>query len=250
METVSSFLYYIFLVLEVILIFNLLIVVHETGHFLAARWRGLVIEKFGIWFGKPLWAKTINGVQYSLGTIPFGGFVALPQMAPMDAAEGKSINDRATLPAVSPLDKIIVALAGPVFSFGLAIVFAVIVFVVKRPVSEQETSTTIGYVSQDSPAYRAGLRAGDKILKVDGHPVKKFQGMTDSVVWYVVRSEGKTIPFEVERDGKVQTFDPEPPAPESQGGWHRKNLRQIQIEPAYTPMIGKVLPAAPRLRPG
>src|SRR5689334_25392838 len=61
--------------LEVLALFNLLIVVHEIGHFLAARWRGLYIEKFGIWFGKPLWKKTINGVQYSLGSLPFGGFV-------------------------------------------------------------------------------------------------------------------------------------------------------------------------------
>ena len=49
--------------LEVILLFNLLIIVHELGHFLAARWRGLVVEKFAIWFGKPLWSKTINGIE-------------------------------------------------------------------------------------------------------------------------------------------------------------------------------------------
>src|SRR6202171_4258175 len=106
-----------FIVLEVLVLFNLLIVVHELGHFLAARWRGLVIERFGVWFGKPLWKKTINGVQYSLGSLPFGGFVALPQLAPMDIIEGKADVDRATLPPVSALDKIIVAAAGPVFRF-------------------------------------------------------------------------------------------------------------------------------------
>lgn len=45
------------ILLEVVLLFNLLIVVHELGHFFAAKWRGLVIEGFGIWFGKPLWQK-------------------------------------------------------------------------------------------------------------------------------------------------------------------------------------------------
>ena len=50
----------IFILLEVLILFNLLIVVHELGHFLAARWRGLYIEKFGVWFGKPLWKKTIQ----------------------------------------------------------------------------------------------------------------------------------------------------------------------------------------------
>ena len=113
----------IFILLEVLILFNLLIVVHELGHFLAARWRGLYIEKFGVWFGKPLWKKTINGVQYSLGSLPFGGFVALPQLAPMDIIEGKADLDRAKLPKISALDKIIVAVAGPVFSLLLALVF-------------------------------------------------------------------------------------------------------------------------------
>ncbi len=64
--------------LEVLLIFILIIIVHEIGHFLAARWRGLVIDGFGVWFGKPLWQKKVNGVVYRLGSIPAGGFVKLP----------------------------------------------------------------------------------------------------------------------------------------------------------------------------
>jgi regulator of sigma E protease len=102
----------IFILLEVLILFNLLIVVHELGHFLAARWRGLYVEKFGIWFGKPLWKKTINGVQYSLGSLPFGGFVALPQLAPMDIIEGKADVDRARLPKISALEKKSSAIAG------------------------------------------------------------------------------------------------------------------------------------------
>src|SRR5256885_8248756 len=140
----------ILIVFEVLALFNLLIIVHELGHFLAARWRGLYIEKFGVWFGKPIWKKTINGVEYSLGSLPFGGFVALPQLAPMDMIEGKADVDRAQLPPVKALDKIIVALAGPVFSFLLAIFFAVIIWAVGRPMGESETTTMIGYVVPDS----------------------------------------------------------------------------------------------------
>src|ERR1700716_1772545 len=147
----------ILILLEVLVLFNLLIVVHELGHFLAARWRGLYIEKFGIWFGKPLWKKTINGVQYSLGSLPFGGFVALPQLAPMDIIEGKADVDRAKLAPISALDKIIVAFAGPLFSFLLAIVFAAMVWLVGYPVSESDATTVIGYIMPDSPAAKAGL---------------------------------------------------------------------------------------------
>src|SRR5947207_15946049 len=126
----------ILIVFEVLALFNLLIVVHELGHFLAARRRGLYIEKFGVWFGKPLWKKTINGVQYSLGSMPFGGYVTLPQLAPMDIIEGKADVDRARLPKISALDKIIVAIAGPLFSLLLALFFAGIVWAVGYPVGE------------------------------------------------------------------------------------------------------------------
>src|ERR1700745_794221 len=147
----------IFILLEVLILFNLMIVVHELGHFLAARWRGLYIERFGVWFGKPLWKKKINGVQYSLGSLPFGGFVALPQLAPMDIIEGKADVDRAHLPPVSALDKIIVAVGGPFCSLLLAIVFAAIVWIVGYPVSESDTTTVVGYIMPDSPAEKVGL---------------------------------------------------------------------------------------------
>ena len=96
---------YIFIGLEVVLLFNLLIGVHELGHFLAAKWRGLKVDRFAIWFGKPIWKKKINGVEYALGWIPAGGYVALPQMATMEAIEGKPDEAAAEpLPNVSPAD--------------------------------------------------------------------------------------------------------------------------------------------------
>src|SRR5215475_13915102 len=155
-----SILKFILIFLEVLLLFNLLIFVHELGHFLAARWRGLKVDRFAIWFGKPIWKAKINGVEYALGTIPAGGYVSLPQMATMEAIEGKGESSAEPLPAISALDKIIVAFAGPLFSFLLALVFALVVMTVGRPVSEAGTTTTIGYVEKDGPAYKAGLRPG------------------------------------------------------------------------------------------
>src|SRR4051812_3209483 len=233
----------IVVLLEVLLLFNLLIVVHELGHFLAARWRGLYIEKFGVWFGKPLWKKTINGVQYSLGSLPFGGFVALPQLAPMDIMEGKADVDRANLPHVSALDKIIVAIAGPLFSVLLALVIATLIWVVGYPVSESDTTTTVGYIVPESPALNI-LQPGDKILEVDGQPVKRFLGMNDSVSWNVVRSEGDKIPIKFERAGGVQTVEVEPYRAETRG-WRRKSVRQLLILPAQTAVIEKVEPKTP-----
>jgi regulator of sigma E protease len=239
----------ILVLFEVLVIFNLLIVVHELGHFLAARWRGLYIEKFGVWFGKPLWQKKINGVQYSLGSLPFGGFVALPQLAPMDLIEGKADIDREQLPPISALDKIIVAIAGPLFSLLLAFVFAVLVWIAGYPVSESDMTTTVGYVMPKSPA-KGQLRPGDKILEVDGKRVMRFLGMNDSVSWAVVRSEGETIPIQFERDGRIQTVEVEPYKAESRGWFRRKSIRQLLILPAETPIVDKVEPNSPAEKAG
>src|SRR5438094_2964028 len=234
---------------EVVMLFNLLIIVHELGHYLAARWRGLVIERFGIWFGKPIWKKKIDGVDFCLGCIPAGGYVALPQMAPMEAIEGKNDASRENLPPISVLDKIIVAFAGPLFSFSLALVFAVVVWGIGRPVSEKETTTLIGYVHKDSPAEKAGLLPGDKILEVEGHRVTRFSGIGDTVTWRILRSEGETVPIQVERNGKIMEFAPAPIKQRTKA-WERKGLRQIGIEPAFTPMIGEVVPNSPAARAG
>jgi regulator of sigma E protease len=235
---------FIFIVLEVLLLFNLLIFVHELGHFLAARWRGLKVDRFAIWFGKPIWQKEINGITYCLGSIPAGGYVALPQMAAMDTIEGKTSATAEQLPPISALDKIIVAFAGPLFSFGLALVFAALVWFIGRPVSETETTTTIGYVLKGSPADTAGLRPGDRITAVDGQPVSRFGGIGDTITWRIVRSEGDVVPITLIRDGKEMTVETRPTRDKTEL-WERKSLRQIHILPFQTAIVAKVEPHSP-----
>ena len=157
----------------------------------------------------------------------------------MDIIEGKADLDRARLPRISALDKIIVAVAGPLFSLLLALCFAVIVWAVGHPVSEADSTTVIGYVTPDSPAQKVGLQPGDRILSIDGKPVRRFMGMNDSVSWDVVRSEGKKIAVKFQRDGKVQTVWVEPYKAETRG-WRRKSVRQLLVYPAETPIIAKV----------
>jgi regulator of sigma E protease len=245
---------YIFIALEVVLLFNLLIAVHELGHFLAAKWRGLKIERFAIWFGKPIWKKQVNGIEYALGWIPAGGYVALPQMATMEAIEGKSETPVEQLPNVSPLDKIIVAFAGPLFSFLLAVFFALVVWGVGRPVNTAGDSTVIGWVDPNGPAAKAGLQPGDKILEVDGHPVACFAPPSqDSIKWRVITSEGTNIAIKYLRDGKEAMAYPVP-YHRSTKWYERKALRQIMMDTTYPAVVGGIFTNSPAatagLKPG
>jgi len=201
MDTILHILKVIGIILLVVLSFNIIIFVHELGHFLAARWRGLQVDRFQIWFGKPIWKKEINGVQWGLGTIPAGGFVALPQMAPMEAIEGDNGEMKAPLPPISPMDKIIVAFAGPLFSFLLAVVAAFIVWGLGMP-DTSDSEQTVGFIQKDSPAEESGLQVGDEIIAVNGEKVDGFSKGLDGIRQKIIFSKGKTIDLTIIRDGK------------------------------------------------
>ena len=244
MSALATLLQVIVLILVVLTVFNIIIFVHELGHFWAAKWRGLQIDRFQIWFGKPLWKKEINGVQYGLGWIPAGGFVALPQMAPMEALEGGEKPEK-PLPPITPLDKIIVAFAGPLFSMLLALLAAVVVWKVGKPadfIAPQE----VGYLVPGSPAEQAGLRLGDKIIEINGVPVNGFAGSLNSITERIILSRGQQITYTVERPDAAQPVVLKSGFETEKTRWfQRRGLRQVGIEPAVPAIIGRVCPNSP-----
>ena len=235
---------------QVIFLFNILIVVHELGHYWAAKWRGLKVEKFQIWFGKPIWKKKIKGVQWGFGWIPMGGFVALPQMAPMEMLEGKN-EGKEPLPPIKPLDKIIVAFAGPLFSLGLAFFFALLVWGFGKPVREQLQSTIVGSVVPNMPAEKAGILPGDEILEIDGVKVQSFAGMVDSIMERVIYSEGKQITLLIKRSGTDEPISIQSGyEKEDRPAHQRQDFRKIGVGPTSDSIIAATIPNSPAAKAG
>lgn len=187
----------------VAVLFGLTIFVHELGHFLAARWCGLVVETFSIGFGPAIWKRRIGDVEYKIGLLPFGGYVALPQMDP--TGEQKGAREDRVLPPARPLHKLIVAFAGVVCNMILAIIVAHIVYWGGQSFAPPEGRVILGYVDPQSEAYAAGLRIGDTIEAVNGKPVASWDAfimdtaLAKRPVLRVRHTDGSVREIELER---------------------------------------------------
>ena len=196
----------------VAILFGMTIFVHELGHFLAARWCGFVVDTFSIGFGPALWQRKVNGVNYKIGAIPFGGYVALPQLDPTGMSLVQGSNDPSdtpdtkeavparTLQAMPAWKRIIVSAAGAVGNMIFAVILAWVVFIVGKPATPAEESALVGYVSTNSGAYGAGLRIGDEVRSVNGEAI---QNWTD---FLMACSRYKTVDVVITRNHVTQTL--------------------------------------------
>ena len=101
MEILTTLLSSVWALFWLIIFFAGTIFIHEYGHFIAARKRGLVVERFSIGFGPKIFGWTKDGVEYRVSWIPLGGYVALPQLGEMETVEGATESDRKKLPPIS-----------------------------------------------------------------------------------------------------------------------------------------------------
>jgi regulator of sigma E protease len=188
MDLLHSLLSNLWSVLLIVIFFGGSIFVHELGHFLAARRRGMVVERFSIGFGPKIFSwRGKDGVEYRISWLPLGGYVALPQLADMRGIEGESTTDIQKFPPPTYATKMIVSIAGAVCNIIFAFVLACIVWGVGLPTTSDQTTTRIGYIVPEikladgtkvtSPAVEAGLRIGDTVRSIDGHALKNWQDL-------------------------------------------------------------------------
>ena len=224
----------------IILFFGGTIFVHELGHFLAARARGVHVEVFSIGIGPPIisW-KSAGGTRYQVAWLPLGGFVLLPQIADLGPLEGESSVSAADLPPVAYASKMLVFVAGAVFNVLFAFLLACVIWQVGQPENNESESTQIGYVSRTielpdgssvvSPAAKGGLRVGDVIKSIDGHKISDWGDVNDTLVMGSGHDMdgGRNAVFVLERDGKtiVLTLHPQLSGDD--------RLRRVGIVPGY-----------------
>ena len=170
---------------QFILAFSILIVLHELGHFLTARWFGCRVEKFYLFFNPwfSLWKKKIGETEYGIGWIPLGGYVKISGMIDesMDKEAMKLPAQPYEFRAKPAWQRLIIMLAGVIINFILALVlFAMILFVWGE---EKLPMKNLRYgLSADSLAVSAGLRDGDNIIAVDGKPLTYYNNLPKEIM--------------------------------------------------------------------
>jgi regulator of sigma E protease len=179
------------------IVLGVLVFIHEMGHYLAARWRGIHVEAFSIGFGPSLLAWTDGqGTVWKLCVLPLGGFVKMHGMA-LNVADENAMDQTATRPGEAffektVLSRAIVAAAGPIANFLLA---AVLFTALNVLVGQQIPLPVIGEIAPGSSAALAGLKTGDSILAVDGKRTMEF----DDLRRVVAANAGHTLSFRLRR---------------------------------------------------
>jgi regulator of sigma E protease len=212
-------------VVPALFVLTAVVFIHEMGHFLVARWCGIRVAAFSIGFGRELFGfNDRRGTRWKLSAVPLGGYVRFE-----GDENAASVPDPETLSRIPPSERVglfyfaplwkraAVVLAGPLANFLLAIVvFAAVFAIAGRP----HVLPIAQSVLPGSAAERAGFKAGDRVLSVDGDAIESFSELQS----IVMLSAGEPLTIVVDRQGTHVTLNATPERqeqPDRLGGTHR-----------------------------
>ncbi len=221
---------------------GILVVVHEFGHYLAARLAGVKVLRFSVGFGKPVLSRRLgrDQTEWVLSALPFGGYVKMldEREGDVPAAEAHRSFNRATV-----WRRIGIVSAGPIANFLLAIVFYWALFLHGLPAMKP----MIGEPPANTPAALAGLVAGDEIRRVNGKDTPSFQDLRLNLLRAGVAGDALTLEL---ADGRSVRLDAAPMQTENLEHDILRPLGIVRFDPVLDPVIGTVLPDGAAARAG
>jgi len=182
-------------ILAFLILISVLIIFHEFGHFIVAKLFGVKVEVFSVGFGSPIFKKKIGETEYQVAYIPMGGYVKL-----YGEEDEASYNDPRAFSSKAPWQKILIAAAGPFFNLIIAFIgFTLSFYIGIHQPAFIEQPIKVGYISKKSPFYKAGIKPGDKIVKIDNVPIRTWKDL------YIaeIKAVGKTSNVVFERNGHL-----------------------------------------------
>jgi len=220
---------------------GVLILVHEYGHYLAARLFDVKVLRFSIGFGKPLfvWRRGSDRTEWTLAAIPFGGYVKMldEREEPVPDEEAARAFNRQSVAR-----RIVIVAAGPVFNFLFAIAVYCGLYLYGLP----EAKPVLAQPPQGTPAAAAGLRAGDTVLAIDGERISTWE----EARWRVVQAavERRAVVLEVAKEGGARfaaTLDLRALAAQDVEGDASERVGLRLFRPVLEPVIGRIIDASP-----
>lgn len=195
---------------------GLLVVVHETGHLLAARASGMQVVRFSIGFGPPLlrYQSKKSGTLYQVALIPFLAYVQIAGMNPFEEIDP---DDKTSYANASLFARVFAIIAGPLANYLFASVLFFICFA-GAGVPKQTAKATVD-VMKDSAAQAGKMKTGDTVVAVNGAKVTDFESMRQ----VIVKNPGKPLAFEVERGKEKLTLNITPK--------NENNVGRIGVQP-------------------
>lgn len=182
------------------------VMLHEAGHYFAAKWSGMKVTEFFFGFGPRLWAIVRGETTYGVKAIPAGGYVKIVGMSNLETDIDPEEEHR-TYRQQSYPKRMAVALAGIVTHFVIAFVLLVLLWTVIGIPNYSRPTLEVGSISRledgPSPAQEAGLEVGDRIVSVDGRVLDEWAELPP----YVQERPGQDVALVVERGGQTLTLE-------------------------------------------
>lgn len=210
-------------IIAAIILFGIIVFIHELGHFLFAKKAGVRIHEFAIGMGPKIYSFQKGETKYSIRLLPLGGYVS------MEGEDGES-NDPRAFGEKTLLQRASIIFAGPFFNIVLAALLLIPVFAYTGTPSDKNI---LGQVLENTPAIEAGLEVNDKIIEINGTKISNWQDIVDNLQ----KGTSQPVNIKVERDNTTKDFTVTPEKNE-QGKY------VIGIVPTYDKSIIKAIPRA------